>query len=97
MGKPADDARTIEHERTWTLSEILDLSVPTLQMTVREHLVVMTAKDAMDEQLADVPEHVVAFDADCDAVVQQMIRPDDGELCARVWVHLLVMDPDDEL
>ena len=92
----AEQPRTIEHERTWTLSEILDLSVPTPDMTMREHLVVMTAKEAMDEQLVDLPEHVVAFDADCDAIVQQMIRPDDGELCVRVWVHLLVIDSDDE-
>jgi len=91
----AEQARTIEHERTWTLSEILALNVPSTEMTVREHLVVMTAKEAMDEQLVDVAEHVVAYDADCDAVVQQLIRPDDGELCIRVWVHLLVIDTDE--
>jgi hypothetical protein len=92
----AERTRTIEHEHTWTLTEILDLTVPTPEMTVREYLVVMTAKLAMDEQLTDWPEHVSALDADCDSIVQQMIRPDDGELCVRVWVRLLAFDPTDE-
>jgi hypothetical protein len=89
----AEKPRAIEHERIWTLTEVLGLSVPTAEMTVREYLVVMTAKDAMDIHLADWPEHVSALDADCDAIVQQMIRPDDGELCLRVWVSLLAFDP----
>ena len=92
----AEESRTIEHERVWTLTEILALNVPTPEMTVREYLVVMTAKAAMDEHLADWPEHVSAFDADCDAIVQHMIRPEDGELCARVWVRLLAFDPTDD-
>jgi hypothetical protein len=90
------EPRTIEHERLWTMTEVLDLTVPTPEMTLREYLVVLTAKEAMDQQLTDWPEHVSAFDADCDAVVQQMIRPDDGELCLRVWVRLLAFDPSED-
>ncbi len=88
-----DRTRTIEHVRTWTLTEILSLQVPGQGLTVREYIVSLTAKEAMDAKLADWPEHVSTFDADCDAVVQHMIRPDDGELLVRVWVRLLAFDP----
>jgi hypothetical protein len=97
MGMPEDrGTRTIEHERTWMLSEVLSLTVPEPSLTVREYLVTLTAKDAMDQHLADWPEHISAFDADCDAIVQHMIRPEDGELCLRVWVRLLAFDPREE-
>jgi hypothetical protein len=88
-----DGTRIIEHVRVWTLTEILSLQVPGQGLTVREYIVSLTAKEAMDTQLTDWPEHVSAFDADCDAVVQHMIRPDDGELCVRVWVRLVAFDP----
>jgi len=92
---PSDDhTRTIEHTRVWTLSEILSMRIENRELTVREYLVTLTAKEAMDAHLADWPEHVSAFDADCDAVVQHMIRPEDGELCTRVWVRLLAFDPE---
>ncbi len=89
--------RTIEYERVWTVSEVLGLTMPTPEITVREYLVAATAREGMSAQLADWSEHVSAFDADCDAIVQHLIRPEDGELCLRVWVRLHAFDPGEEI
>jgi hypothetical protein len=85
--------RTIEHDRTWTLSEMLALKVPNPDLTLREYLVTLTAQEAMKTHLADAADHVSALNVDCDAVVQHMMN-EDMELCVRVGVTLVLFDPE---
>jgi hypothetical protein len=87
-----DGARTIEHDRTWTLSEILALKIPSAEITLREYLVALTVEEAMDVHIGDRAEHVSALDVDCDAVLQHMFNSD-GEVCVRVGVTVIPLDP----
>jgi hypothetical protein len=88
----ADDAPKIEHDRTWTLSEILALKIPSAEITLREYLVALTVEEAMDVHLADQAEHISALDVDCDAVLQHMFNAG-GEVCIRVGVTVIPLDP----
>jgi hypothetical protein len=87
-----EDTRTIEHDRTWTLSDMLALKVPSDQITLREYLVALTVEEGMDVHLSDWSEHVSALNVDCDAVVQHLMNTD-GELCVRVGVKVVAFNP----